>query len=239
MPLPLPEYADVLCKALWCFSFPKVTFDFRNSQRTQHENMQGVEKCIGALLSHEDQVDVKDGLSNVLYWGYARQGRRDYKVCTFRCSVQSTDDRRLVGFMEFARSGLDACAAERLLALKRLGLPGFGQMSFATKILMFLDPARYPVLDLKIARATANESYFAALQKLTVSQTSVPITHANADAYARWACWCRSIATQINGIPQSPCGYLRAVDVERAVFQLVDSEEMEKVRTLLVGPLDE
>ena len=112
-------------------------------------------------------------------------------------------------------------------------------MSFATKILMFLDPARYPVLDLKIARATANESYFAALQKLTVSQTSVPITHANADAYARWACWCRSIATQINGIPQSPCGYLRAVDVERAVFQLVDSEEMEKVRTLLVGPLDE
>ena len=69
MPLPLPEYADVLCKALWCFSFPKVTFDFRNSQRTQHENMRGVEECIGALLSHEDQVDVKDGLSNVLYWG--------------------------------------------------------------------------------------------------------------------------------------------------------------------------
>ena len=55
-----------------------------------------------------------------------------------------------------------------------------------------------------LARATANESYFAPLQKLTVSQTSVPITRANADAYARWACWCRSIATQINGIPACP-----------------------------------
>ena len=142
-------------------------------------------------------------------------------------------------FMEFVRSNPDARAAERLLALKRLGLPEFGQMSFATKILMFLDPDRYPVLDLKIARATAKRSYFEPLQKLTVNKTSIPITRANADAYARWACWCRSIATQINAIPQSPCGYLRAVDVERAVFQLVDSEEMDKVRTLLEGPLDE
>ena len=240
MPLPLPEYADVLCKALWCFSFPKVTFDFRNSQRTQHEDMRGVEKCIGALLSHEDPVDVKDGLSNVLYWGYARQqGRRGHKVRTFRNMMKSTDDRRLVGFMEFVGPTPDTRVAERLLALKKLGLPEFGQMSFATKILMFLDPDRYPVLDLKIARATANKSYFAPLQKLTVNQTSIPVTRANAAGYARWACWCRSIATRINEIPQSPCGDLRAVDVERAVFQLADSEEMDKVRTLLEGPLDE
>ena len=40
-------------------------------------------------------------------------------------------------------------------------------------------------------------------------------------------------------LAQSPCGYLRAIDVERAVFQLVDSEEMNKVRTLLEGPLDQ
>ena len=127
MPLPLPEYADVLCKALWCFSFPKVTFDFRNSQRTQHEDMRGVEKCIGALLSHEDPVDVKDGLSNVLYWGYARQQgrRRGHKVRTFRNMMKSTDhDRRLVGFMEFVGPTPDTRVAERLPGqLLQLGEP--------------------------------------------------------------------------------------------------------------------
>lgn len=125
---------------------------FATVNERQHENMLDVEKYIGKLLSQEDPVDVMDGLSNILYWGYARQGRRHSKVSAFRSTMPSTDDR-LERFMEFVRSNPDARAAERLLALKRLGLPEFGQMSFATKILMFLDPDRYPVLDLKILAA--------------------------------------------------------------------------------------
>ena len=95
--------------------------------------MLDVEKYIGKLLLQEDPVDVRDGLSNILYWGYARQGRRHSKVSAFRSTMPSTDDG-LERFMEFVRSEPDARAAERLLALKRLGLPEFGQIGIPCSI---------------------------------------------------------------------------------------------------------
>ena len=53
-----------------------------------------------------------------------------------------------------------------LVALRRLKLSQFSQMSFTTKILMFLDPDSYPVLDLRIAKAYANRPDFPPLQGL-------------------------------------------------------------------------
>ena len=81
-----------------------------------------------------------------------------------------------------------------LLNIKKLQLRQFSQISFVSKILMFLDPTRYPVLDLKIAKAFAKSS-FLPLQNLTFA-TSIPITERNATAYDTWACWCREIASQ-------------------------------------------
>ena len=230
--LSLPEYANRMCDAQRGYSFPRVTFDFRCGGETERESVRSVEEYIGELLRSEAHA-VRDGLSNVLYWGYARRPeRRDAKVQAFRSQMESTDDR-FVEFMDFVRSGPRTCAAEQLLALKRLQLPGFGQMSFATKILMFLDPDRNPVLDLKIARVHLRQP----LHGLTFG-TSIPITKKNADAYGRWAGWCRRIAERINGASGAPCGDLRAVDVERAVFELADRGQMHQAQALLEGPLD-
>ncbi len=231
----LPEYAVLLSKALSCFSFPTVTLDFHSKGERHHEDMRGVEACIGAALRCDDVADVRDGLSDVLFWGYARQGRRDFRVRNFQERMQSVDgQQRLAMFQEFVRSRRETCTAQRLLALRKLRLPEFGQVSFATKILMFLDPENHPVLDLKIAR-TARGCEFPPLRGLTI-HASIPITIANAACYERWACWCRDIAARVNRASGSPCQGLRAVDVERALFALADSERTDDACRLLKGP---
>ena len=204
--LPRPEYAAVLCEAVEDYGFPKVTWDFEEEKETRHDGMPSVEERVGELLRSGDPGRTRAGLSNVLYWGYARQpGRRDAKVRDFRNAVPE-DDPRLAGIAELARSpGEPPAAAGRsgLLAVKRLKLRQFGQISFASKILMFLDPTRFPVLDLRIARAFASGG-FAPLAGLGFGPGGIPITRPNANAYDNWARWCGKVAGLVNEDPASP-----------------------------------
>lgn len=233
--LSLPVYVDLLCEAFSLFSFPTVTFEYDSKAERRHEDMRGVENCIGSSLRSDDPARVRDGLSNVLFWGYARQGRRDFKVRTFRSRMESDDGRQaLAGFLEFVRSRPESRAAKRLLALRKLKLPEFGQVSFATKILMFLDPENCPVLDLKIGR-TGKRCEFPPLRGLRIA-TSIPITRANATCYEQWACWCRDIAATVNKASGTRRQDLRAVDVERALFALADSKRVDDACRLLKGP---
>ena len=232
--LSLTEYSALLCRTVQAYSFPVITFDFVEDRECRHSDMRGVEKHVRELLCSGDPWAVRDGLSNVLYWGWAQApGLRDFKVAAFRKKLQP-GDRRLAGFKKLVRS-MPESATDRLRALKRLKLPQFSQMSFTTKILMFLDPNSYPVLDLKLAKANAQHGGFPPLQDLKFA-TSIPITVKNGTCYERWACWCRSIAARVNKAPGSPCRDLRAVDVERALFVLADSERMDEARLLLAGP---
>ena len=105
-------------------------------------------------------------------------------------------------------------------------------MSFMTKILMFLDPDNYPVLDLKIAKAYANRPKFSPLQGLTV-RTSIPVTAVNRTCYEKFARWARRTATSVNSTSGSLRHDLRAVDVERALFTLAEHGQKDKVRVLL------
>ena len=246
--LPRPEYAALLYKAVGKYRFPTVTWDFREEAETRHESMVSVEERVGELLRSPDPASIRDGLSNVLYWGHARQPvRRDARVRAFRIAIRELD-ARLGRFAELAASlgalpaatggsGLPAVGRSRLdalggpdaldegrsglLALQRLKLPQFGQISFASKVLMFLDPARFPVLDLKIAREFGGGN-FPPLASLRFGPGGIRITRSNADAYYAWARWCRNVAGLVNEEPASPRRDLRAVDVERALFTLVD-----------------
>ena len=187
---PLDAYAALLCGALELYSFPPVTFDFeskrerRNGAKVRpHEAMRGVEKCVGQLMRSPDPGAVRDGLSNVLYWGWAQKpGRQRDRVGVFRDRVQPNDPR-LDRFMNFVQSVPRASqsAAEQLRALERLKLPQFSRMSFTTKILMFLDPSCFAVLDLKIAGA-AKQCGFPFMQGLKID-SGIRITKANAACY--------------------------------------------------------
>ena len=230
--LPLQQYAALLCEAIRDYDFPAVTYDFTEEKPLHHDSMLAVEQYIGTLLRSTDFSAVKDGLSNVLYWGYAQQpGRGDFKVRDFRKTIPEPErEPKLDKFAQLMRSG-----QADLSNIKKLQLRQFSQISFVSKILMFLDPTRCPVLDLKIANAFAKSS-FLPLQNLTFAKGGIRITERNATAYDTWACWCRDIATVVNEAPVSPCRGVRAVDVERALFTLVDSQATDKARMLLDGP---
>ena len=233
--VPLEQYAALLCEAISDYDFPAVTYDFTEEKPLHHDNMLAVEQYIGTLLRSKDVSAVKDGLSNVLYWGYAQQpGRGDFKVSDFRKTIPDPErEPKLDQFAQLMRSGRSDLF--NIKKIKELKLRQFSQISFVSKILMFLDPTRYPVLDLKIAKAFAKSS-FLPLQNLTFTTSGIPITKRNAIAYDTWACWCREIATVVNEAPVSRCRGVRAVDVERALFTLADSQAMDRARVLLDGP---
>lgn len=232
-------YAAALSAAIERYDFPTVTCDFEKREEIRHPDMRSVETWVRRLLLAGNRCDVRDGLSNVLYWGYMNSpGLRDVRVGKFRENV--TDDE-LDGFMRIARR----TPAPGLCDIKGLGLPQFSGMSFVTKIMMFLNPDRQPVLDMKLAEAFSQSPDFPPLQALTFrkkadfgkkADTQVRITQRNERVYNEWAAWCTRIAAWANAEPASPCRGIRAVDVERAVFTLAASPDRTDAWRLLRGP---
>ena len=226
------DYASTLCAAIREYRFPPVTFDFEAGKETRYADMRGVEDRIRGLLTAPSRRQVRDGLANVLYWGYANsRGRRDYRVKEFQKHV--TDDQ-LDRFAEIAARTPPPGPAR----IKKIGLPQFSGMSFISKIMMFLDPAGCPVLDMKIAEAFSQSSGFPPLEGLVFrkrSDTTIRVTKVNECVYGNWASWCGGIAEYVNASGSS-CEGLRAVDVERALFTLADSDRGAEAWTLLRGP---
>ena len=201
--------------------------------------MQAIEERIGELLRSGNLAAVRDGLSNVLYWGWAQAppGFQRKRVLAFRDHVV---DDQLDGLHKLVPWIFDVpqCAGTHLRALKALKLPQFSQMSFTTKIFMFLRPDAYPVLDMRIAKAYANRTDYRPLQGLKFLG-GIPITAGNVAGYERWAAWCRKIAWRVNDLHDSRYPTLRAVDVERALFTLTDGSEDGTAGLLLAGPSDD
>lgn len=91
------EALKLLATAIDDFNYPFVVYDFQLAQEVKFNNMLGVEKFIGEQLHSTDIERVKDGLSNVLFWGYYRSpGRRRDRVAKFRGSVDSERLRHTV-----------------------------------------------------------------------------------------------------------------------------------------------
>ncbi len=104
--LPLQQYAALLCEAIRDYDFPVVTYDFTEEKPLHHGSMLAVEQYIGTLLHSKDFSAVKDGLSNVLYWGYARQPIRDFRVSDFRKTILDPErEPKLDQFAQLIRSG--------------------------------------------------------------------------------------------------------------------------------------
>lgn len=235
--LPLNDYAVLLCEAIRAYDFPAVTCEFEpGGNRIVRTSCRGsmliVERHVGRLLRSGHRSEVKDGLSNVLYWGWAQTSLAEPKATKFRREVDD-DDPMLSDFVNLDK---DPPGPGLLGRVNDIGLPGFG-MSFTTKILMFLNPARYPVLDKKIARIARNCDFLPLSNILAAGDHHVPMNQHAVAAYERWACWCREIANAVNDAPASRRRDLRAVDVERALFTLADADDHEEhACTLLKGP---
>ena len=252
--LPLKQYADLLCETVRDYDFPPVTYDFAKDKEICHGSMRDVEKCIHDLLCSGDTRKVKDGLSKVLYWGWAQNPNRGKSWGKEFGKAELEDG--LKGFVQLVqelkkrpKSSEALPGSELLLNIPKLNLPKFKHgISFVGKILMFLNPEHYPVLDTRIAKlnTTIAEAYTNSFcsplhdLKLNKDGNSIPITGKNPAVYDTWACWCRQIAKVVNGSSESPCNHhFRAVDVERALFTLASLNKAYAIPTahaLLAGP---
>lgn len=242
----MEEYAQVLCAAVEAYNYPAVTYNFERGVNTCtdkerkmcHPSMCEVEGIIKSQLLSKDIEKVKDGLSNVLYWGMYRMGVRDTRVCKFRKGVTTHQLNRFKDVVD-SLTGTGLAAIRGRVNNAEDNLPQFTQMPFVSKIRMFLDPENYPVLDKKIA-TFAKSPCFPPLQNLSwgESETTIRISGPNERVYGKWAKWCRDVAGQVNSYSDSHFKDLRAVDVERAIFQLSQSDESE-AWWLLQGPKTE
>ena len=213
MPLDDP-LRDALNDAIRAYDFPCVTYDFAAAREIVHPSMREVEHAIRAGLLADDIEAVRDGLSNVLYWGHATADYRDYRVSRFRRKVTRRGLAEALGLFR-------SLSGPGLREIKRLGLPEFSGMSFVSKARMFLDPLNYVVLDMKLAEnlsGGASPHLFDDLSLRPGKDTTIRITAHNERVYERWSRLCRRIAAAY-----FPADALRAADIERGLFHLVNT----------------
>ena len=186
----------------------------------------------------EEMAEVVDGLSNVLYWGHANANYQWKRVEKFREGVSPAQIFQLVKTSNSLRD-------ISLVGIRRIKLPQFRGVSFISKTMMFLCPSEYAVLDLNIARFARSEG-FSPLEDLSFNTkdpseaTAIPLEFKrrnyqpteelndqgkrNEECYENWVAWCKGIAYLVNSESSSSHQDLRAVDVERGLFQFVGSK---------------
>lgn len=201
------EQITILRNAIIEYGYPRVTFDFNSRIEIHHATMRELEKSVRDALLSDNIADVKNGLSNILFWGYYRQGIRDVRVEQFKSKVSDESLRK-------AKEVIRNLNRTGLTEIKNLRLPEFSQMSFVSKLRMFLNPTNYVVLDLQLMKL-ANEEPHNLFAEITRFSTSIPITQENQRRYQAWCDLCKRAAGTY-----FVDGFI-AVDVERGIFQLI------------------
>lgn len=162
------------------YSFPAIYYDFTNNRQINPKDMRVLEEYILRLLRSNNIADVKYGLANVLYWGYANVGFRDTRVNIF---INNTTDKQIESFQELVLNG----TVPDTITIKKLNLPEFSGMSFVSKIMMFLDPINYCVLDKHVSKL-GNPGCMKALSYLAFGPyaTTIRISKNNQNVYNAW-----------------------------------------------------
>lgn len=212
--MPLTERQMWALKNAICnYCYPKVTYDFGNKREISHQTMRSVENTIRSSLTSNRPNDVKDGLSNVLYWGYRRTGYYWTRVDRFRNKVTSQQLQSVIQvFQNLKGTGLRT--------IKQLGLPEFSNLSFLSKLRMFLNPQDFVTLDRKLMKL-AQVSPRTLFAHIIECETYIPVTDSNERYYQDWCNSCRKLAQIYFGGKN-----ILAVDIERGIYQLVENGQL-------------
>jgi hypothetical protein len=181
--------------------------------------MAKVEARIRSDLTAGVPSQTKDGLSNVLYWGFAQMGGlADVRVGHFRTRV---NQERL----QAASLLLSGTPRPTLQAIKNLRLPQFSGVSFVSKVRMFLDPAGSATLDQQIMKIHG-ERPTTVLAAVRPSKTNIPVSATNSAAYEAWC-------ERLDYIRKKYLPNVRVVDIERGLFHLIQSGNVATSAVLL------
>jgi len=215
------ELRDALRQAIRDYDFPFVTYDFVENREIRHQAMREVEERIRGQLLADEIERIRDGFSNILYWGYARIGYRWNRVTDFR-------ERATASKLLSARTILRGLKQIGVRDIAKLRLPQFSGLSFVSKVRMFIDPANFVVLDTQLLKLKYQEqrTIFDAIAH-SKGQT-IRITKNNEAGYELWCKLCRQIATT-----EFSNSGIRAADVERGVFHLIRVGRMQSAVQLV------
>lgn len=214
------EQIQILKSAIDNYAFPAIYFDFDANSEVNAGGMSEVESVISGQLKSESITEVKYGLANVLYWGYANVGYRDVRVKKFR---ENVTDKKINQFQDMVLNN----RMPSLIAIQKIGLPEYSGISFVSKILMFLNPKSYCVLDKQIAKLRMEESAKSLnSHKFETNNTQIRITKYNENVYEEWRKECLNISRDYFEMKY------RAVDIERGFFQLIQNENLDRARQI-------
>lgn len=217
------DQVDLLEWTILNYKFPLEFYDFSLPPKANPQvavNVQHLESVISAQLGSGIPGDVEKGLANVIYWGNATAGYRQDRFNRFLKAIKPFHP--YADFCSHQSSGTLS-----LLSIKRLGYPAYSGISFVSKVLMFLDPQNFCVLDLQISKlAVSDRSVPRALDTLTVYPTSIPVTVHNEQVYDLWREECRYISATYYA------GKYRVADVERSFFDLIRSGRLSEARDI-------
>lgn len=209
---------NTLQKSIRGYSFPAIYYDFASDVQRNAGNMRCLETIIHNMLTSRKQQQVKYGLANIIYWGNANAGYKEYRTCQFLNNVTAAQLHKFQ-IIVANRKMLD------LQAIKKIGMPQYSGISFISKILMFLDPEQYCVLDLRIAKL-ANPSGTKAICNLKNYATQLLVITHNCKIYDQWCNECQKISNQYYS------GKYRVVDIERGFFDLIQKKGLSNAQMI-------
>ncbi len=183
------------------------------------------------LLNGNSDEDLLHGLASTVFWGYASGADGRFHVARavaktkalakgYR-NVPAQHRSDILRCLRTARDRMKAGNTEEAL-LKAMGIKFLG-MSFASKVLMFMDPSKTAVYDSIIGKRLSNGSN-KTLRDMAVSTSLSTNRKKQAKAYARWCAYCVEEAAKMNQVGKRWKDWdnseqaWRAVDVERAFF---------------------
>jgi hypothetical protein len=188
-------------------------------------------------LTSDNDDEVLLGIYSVMYWGYITSGAKSVIRCDW-LSVGNTKNKELslthlgksrgVKIIRKSHEHLKYSRySDALLEIRNL--PHVG-VSFGTKFLAFIDPENVGVLDDKITRHLASNSFDKILDKETLKNL-IKAPHESAKAASlRFQAFCEALNLIKKELNDKKCKWkdgsntemcrFRAIDVERALFAI-------------------
>lgn len=219
------QQIEILYEALRGYNYPARLYDFEQKQQVTFVTMRELENYLRKKILSTNPLEVKFGLANVVYWGNLTAGYCWHRVQKFLDEVTLEQIQKAIALFS-------KIEGDGLIEIKRLGLPQFSNMSFASKLRMFLDPDNYVTLDRKLLQLKKSKikTIFHDIKEYS---TYIPITKQNCELYRFWSKLCRETAKT----------YFKnenviAVDIERGIFHLADLCEIDTAAMLVKSMME-
>jgi len=191
------------------------------------------------LLS-KNENDVLLGIYSVMYWGYITSGAKSITRCNWLSNGNARNKQLSLKYMGKSKAVDIIRKSESFLNNSRYSdalteirkLPHVG-VSFGTKFLAFIDPENVGILDEKIIRHLASDSFNDILEKETIRDLNKP-----KNPSIRFQAFCEALNIIKTNLNKNGCQWsdlsgakmnrFRAIDVERAFFAIAKQIDNKK-----------